>query len=884
MPIDAKTFAEWEPIASGRVRPEGIGDEAITAIIEAVNEYRDQHLAGTMPKPGEELQMDPSFSLMPQALSVQPATTAPAGDDAEKSAWRVDPQGSAAGKVIVYDVPLAQVKKDLLEHPEKVRALYPDLMEQNPGAVTPESIMALTHNDSLYQDYQARMWRDTANDFASHGKTAIRYSAAPWVAMEGGPLNNLALKLEGAVQPYGDRATAFVMGVDDSALFGAGRAAAEVAGEAGAAMEPLNPFGTERVGGITTTDPAERAEQLEEQYPGSYLGGEALGMLSGWGPANYLFGKALGLGRAVAGSAQTFGGTLSRLAAGTAAGALGGAGMQAGRDAVDAAADDAKQAINPAAERTGPEWESIPDRAQDTLSLGIPLAAAGAAVGEGASRAADRVRWGNRYDGMPGQLEQALGKDIQFKVGKGPVSKPIEELKVEARKANRQPGDVIAQEIGPPIAQALDQDVKGVFEQVATKRKAYLASPEGKQPIRVKNFLTAVTDELRADMKANPMTERGVPTPIGQEGSAKDLHRFFNQQIETVSTAPVPGAIELTPEEAQAFLTPENMRKAWKSRGRPKQAPAPAPDGAPALSPPEELPQSAAQRQPPTPATPVDQPERLDTVPARPAPPGPGRRYGAANALPGRAPPPPEPEPKAPVRVTGEGRKARDKAPRVKSFAADLRARGVDTVYVTPRALDAEGTETLLDKIGTEGQKAGSRDLSKLDRAARLDRDERLLEGKPRGWSELQNQHSELIEKKKLAEQLGSPNGDSFKVLVGYGKPKAGEALKADVLEQAAEKAGIGVRDQLKRLRSLERYEDLRRQASMEGSTRYPHRKTAQSILDAASIRAFPMFQALDPLGGVGPLAGAGAGRAAGLGTTEEDEERRKKRQQEQKQ
>src|SRR5262245_239828 len=102
--------------------------------------------------------MTPNFSLLPQALSVQPATTSPKGDEAEKADWIKDPIVAAKGKVFVYDVPLAVAKKDLIEHPEKVRALYPNLVDQAPEQFSPEAILEMDHNSDLYRSYQDMTW------------------------------------------------------------------------------------------------------------------------------------------------------------------------------------------------------------------------------------------------------------------------------------------------------------------------------------------------------------------------------------------------------------------------------------------------------------------------------------------------------------------------------------------------------------------------------------------------------------------------------------------------------------------------------------------------------------------------------------------------------
>ena len=921
MALSAEEIAEIERLlAPGS----GIGDEERTALLEARNAYQDEHLARSTPAaaaggdPG--LEMNPSFSLIPQALALQPATTHPGGDEAAEAEWRRDPAEASKGKVFVYDVPLAQAKKDLLEHPEKIRALYPELLKENPGAITPETIMAMEHGDELYEDYQQQTWRDTANAAAAAGKTAIRTSKAPWFSAGAGSpdvLGQLALKLEGAVQPYGEGSAAFIMGVDDMAAFGAGAAAAEASG---APMQTGNPFGSERYGGVTTTDPVERNAQLREEYPALHFGGQALGALSGWGPANYLFQQIGRLGKA--GASALGGGIAARAGAGAAAGTAA-AGAQRGiSDLVDVGARE----LNP--DVGAPALGDIPGRMGETAALAAPLAAGGALLGEAASAKAglpaergkppapprpgdeSSIRWGNRYDGAVGQLERDV-PDFEVRTLGGPRSKGIEQAKVAARKADQQPGDMMAREIAPAVARVLDQDVKGVIDRVSKTRDEFLASPEGRQPLPVRNFLAEAVKELRADMQA--AGKQGVPRPVGRADSAGELKNLFNTQVDSVSLSPVEGAIALSPEEAQAFLGTTYQRQLLKAKpvtaptGGPRQPFERASDAGPPIEALRTVPVRGEPSPPPLverPTTPgagqFRAPEGVlgEPLPARPPSPGPGQpplieppappsrpsaainasapRREAASLSEGQAPeaaPARTGAPAAAPAPTGGPRSAelREKMARGKGVADTLRKRGVGTVYVVPRAYDAEHTETLLDKIAAE-QKKGNRDLSRLDKAARLDRDARTLGGEAGGWSKLQNQHSELIEKSKLAEQLGAPGGDSFKVLAGYGKEKTGELLRADVLRDAASRAGV--REQLDKIRSLERYEGLRAQTKLERASGDQRTGAFTRAAELSSIRLLPMLDTLSGLGG-------GLGRGALLGQDDAEKERRKKQLQE---
>jgi hypothetical protein len=946
--LTAELYQKYKPIfRTGK--PADMSDEYYMALGESITEYENEHLNKVMAPevaanqqalaaedeepeltlspervPAElqapeqpMLSMKPDFSLLPQALSVQPATTRPEGDEAEVHDWQVDPVGASKGKVFVYDVPLDTAKKDLLEHPEKLRALYPDLLAENPLAITPQQILEMEHGSDILEDYQQMTWRDTANAAAGAGKTAIRYAKAPWLqagAKGGGVLDQLALKLEGGVQPYGEATHAFVMGIDDTSQFGAGRAATEAAE---LEMDPLNPFGSERVGGITATSAVERNALAESEHPNLHLGGQALGALTGWGASNFLFGQILRGGRAAAGALG--GGLASRVATGAVAGTAAAAAQSAGNDLVDVGAN----AINP--EVDAPALEDIPGRAGETALAGAPLAAGGALVGEAALAKAGRpaqrgqpppapapgesssIRWGNRYDGAVGQLERDLGKDFEVSTVGGPRSKRIEEAKVAARKADQQPGDMMANEIAGPIAKVLDEDVKGVLETVSRNRDEFIRSPEGQEPIPVRNFLTEAVKELRADMQA--AGKQKVPKAVGKKDSGGELVDFVNTQIDHVSLEPVEGAIALSPEEAQAFLGRDRHKELLRAQpvkappGGPRQPFAPADRGT------LEAHRTVNVRgEPPGPPPLVEKPaipgpgrfqapegvlgEPLPTRgpspgPAEPAliePPVPSRPSTSINASePRQSPERPAATPsaagamsegKAPEAAPAPGRAAasrgtpREKLPRGKNLSDTLRKRGVETVYIVPRAYDAEHTETLLDKIAAE-QKKGNRDLTKLDKAARVDRDARKLGGKAGGWSQLQNQHSELIEKSKRAEELGAPGGSAFKVLTGYGKEKPGELLRTDVLRDAADRAGV--REHLDRIRSLERYDQLRGQTHLERASGDTRTGAFTRAAELSSVRLLPMLDTLSGLGG-------GLGRASNLRRDADAEARKKKK------
>ncbi len=454
-------------------------------------------------------QLDPELPLMAQALSTQPATNHPGGDAAAEDEWQRNPQGQN-GTTIVYEMPLSVAKKDLLEHPEKLGALGYSRIPP-----TPEDIQGMDTDSSIYHAYNDQKWRETADAATQAGKRAYRYSKAPW--LQGGGLSNaiesLGMKLKTSVAPAAEQAAAYVMGADDTALFGVARKGLETvdavdraAGGAPAAApsdtEPVVDPTTGQVmgeapkaaeddvvGGVMGTVRAEHGsakratELLEEEYPKTYTAGQVSGVapdLAALGLKGV--GKAAGLASEAAGkSIQGLAGGIKSLAPWSASNALydevasggarqlaklgakeggilssalsaGGGGMavQAAREGVDAGANLAQ---------TGDTGTSLKDAAERTLEAGVlpaKLGALGSAVQQGAKGYADWVRTGNgsitggRYQGVPGKLEQA---GVEPQLGRGFVAPAaVKAAQKEARELGVPVEQVLADRVAPKLA------------------------------------------------------------------------------------------------------------------------------------------------------------------------------------------------------------------------------------------------------------------------------------------------------------------------------------------------------------------------------------------------------------------------------------------------
>ena len=280
--------------------------------------------AGAAGPPLEDM-LDPAFDLPAQALATQPSTTHPGGDETAEADFLRKPEDASKGTIFVYEPPLSVVQKRLTEDPAFGAMLSPSLPPD------PARVAALTREDSLYQMAADQMWRETADATAKTGKTAYRYSRAPWLQGEGvmGTLRNLGMKGIGAVGPAMDTVNSFVMGVDKTALLGAGRAVDETISSGDPKVVP----GIEQAG-IPVEGSKEYNARTIEEHPAANLTGQGLALLKPWGAANALFRAATGLTAKAATAAG--GGLAARTLAGGAGAALGAGAVQAGQDVVSA--------------------------------------------------------------------------------------------------------------------------------------------------------------------------------------------------------------------------------------------------------------------------------------------------------------------------------------------------------------------------------------------------------------------------------------------------------------------------------------------------------------------------------------------------------------------
>lgn len=893
--ITAEQYEKMEKLVSGP-RPEGVSDEFWNGVIQQVQEYRDTYTQATNtaagwqgpgtgapqaqapagPDPG---QLDPNLPLLPQALATQPGSTHPQGDEAAAAEYMRSGGASAKGSVMVYEPPLAIVKKRILDNPGLLRSLGYDEIQP-----APEDIVAMDASSEFYQAVADDMWRKAADEAAKAGKTAYRYSKMPAFqnAGAGGVLNSLALTVGGGVKPALEGVNAFVMGVDDTAAFGALRGAEEAVNG-----ELATPSAGETVGGIQPAPAEQYHAQTIEQHPVAYGVGQGIGALIPWSASNrlYEFVATGGKGARAAMAASKGRTLLNRTLDAGSRGALGGAATGAVQEGVDVASEAYRTGEGPTEDRLAEAGERVKAAGRESGIFGVGGEVAGRALGS----ANDWFRHGPRYDGVPGRLERA---GVEFSPTKGPQSPPGVQRAVEkGRELDVKPGDVIASEIAPAIKGAADERVKGTIERITERKRSYFKTREGQQLLPVTNLIDRSVQILRRKHQPGP----GGVEPIDLRAH-EQVKRTLNSQAASVSTKPVEGAIPLSPEEADEFLS-ESVKAPLRSK---KKAPAAGGGGARELDPDDLAARSAVKhggermrkklREPPFPMSQgyKEFTEQLEFLLDAPRIDGDVLRevdqlatnfklrdneYNhVQDAL---YPPEPRRARKDPIReaVAGRGPVADGPTP----LATDLRRRGVETVYVVPRRYDAERHQELLNDLrGSRQEQQTYRELQELDEAARMDRDARTLDGKPGGWSALQEEHEKWLAEEKGLEKIVAPGGESYRVLAGHGDQKTGEMLSVQALRKAADTAGV--REQLEQIRMLDPLQQLQKESNFAHfrTSKGTERGVVNSAVDFLAPRIFGVTRRLE--GPSGPIRGGTGGKAGLVGRDESEKKRDKKR------
>lgn len=490
-------------------------------------------------------QLDPSLSLPAQVLALQPATTHPAGDEAAAEEWIRGDLGNPNGLVVAYDLPVAEVRKRLLAEPQLFRAL------QLSVPPTPEGVMSIETGDTVHQAFNDYYFSQAADAAAQAGKTIYRYSKAPFLGEGKGASILDTLKTKVNTMP-GDGAEAFILGYDDAARFGAGRALQE-SGIGGPNAGPRDveherdvqrkmPF--EKVGGIPDDATAqERNDMLAEDKTLVHTAGQIVGTLNPLTVAGKLWARVVG-GEAAKTALRGAMSTGARMAA------AGGA-DQAAREGVQAASSYA------ATGDTGTTLEEAGGRVAQASGASGVLGLLGGGVRGLGNQVTEGVEWGERYGGAPGRVK---AHGVKTKLFKGHEAPPVVQEATQRGRAEggRDALTVLASDLDEPLGGVARGRVASAKQAEADTIAAHRASPEGGYTLPAGNLVEAAAMKLRGLMSDVPRKGlRGVGKPR-VESPVRDI---LNANIEGVSHRPGKHSVSITVEEARAFLAPEWLKK-----------------------------------------------------------------------------------------------------------------------------------------------------------------------------------------------------------------------------------------------------------------------------------------------------------------------------------
>jgi hypothetical protein len=754
--------------------------------------------------------LDPRFSIVPQVLALQPATNDLQGDEAAKAKF----EAGQRDPIVIYEPPVDRVREQLLQNPALLRAVSPDEVP------TTAEIANLTADSALYQTTADWMYQQADKVATEKGQKIVRFSKAPWLTLDPAAMK---LKVGGAASEGANQAQAFVLGVDDMATAGAGRALQEFA-------EPTTMVSQDSRLGVNSSVPQSSAEVnawTEEEYPLSYGAGQVVGMLNPRGVFNRLFGNLDKVaGWAGNAAARTrLGGALGDVVPGAVKSAAGAVGNAATGGVAAGAGQVVQEGVDAAGRGEMPDLREAAGRVQDVAENGAILGGAGSVLRRLSGGGADIIRESPRFTGIRGP--GAVGRtesNLEYRLGFEPrLSQETKTLVKESAKGGYLPSDVLAEEIAGPVGKAAEQNARVSADRAGAVKAAYQRSAEGGELVPVQQVQEEALEKVRSHYQ---------PEPGGRQRALNDrpppAQKVFNTLVDEVSTSPVKGASKLNPDEAENFL---GTRARYKILQRDIEASREA---------------SKAPREP------IQRDEFLQTIDSRKRAAVEEEIDAAIDDVVGDVTPTPARRAKVEQEVLREFVDEASFREANGSLGDYLRQRGIDAVYVTPRKLDARRTDTLIDLLKDD-------DLAK---AAKRDRGQFRAGGKEGGYNEmLEQQGAEAARHKQIAEEV-APGGNAFQPIAGLYQPQQGEKQLLDKVTGLAEQSGVS--NQLDRFRHLQETLAVQNRASWRGDQGQTNLRPT-NFADAAYLRgAFPALKALE--GPLGPLRGSTAGRPALMG------------------
>jgi hypothetical protein len=805
--IQAVYGKDWTPYGAGGQPIAQTG--ADRARDEAALQSEAERVAGML---------DPRFSLIPQVLALQPATNDAQGDEAARAKFE-------AGKrdpMVIYEPTVDSVRRHLYENPALLRAVSPEKVP------TAQEIETLSHDSALYQAAADWMYQQADKVATEKGVPIVRYRDAPWLTLDP---KELALKAEAGLPEAANRAQAFILGVDDMLTAGAQRAASEARDPVSGA-EPTDMLSQQTRLGVNASVPHPRREVnawTEEEYPVEYAVGQLGGMFNKRSVFNQLWdGIRSGGGWLAQAAAKT---RLGGLAARELAPELKGAAGVLGDAVTGSAAAAGGQAVQESVDALGRGEPLAPDageRIVGTAKTGGYLSAGGSVFGRLAESGAQGIRKSERFSGPRGP--GAVGRteaNMDWRFGRGPkIKREVSDL----FGTGEQPGDIIAEQIAPPIRDAAQANTRAARVGADIERRAFQATDEGRGAQPVSHLERMSLEKLRDHHQPQP---DGSLRPV--DNNFREAQQVFNRHVDSVSLEPVKDAIDLSADEAEAFLGPRLRYKLLKddieaARGRPQ-----------------------GERPP------IKRDEYLQTIKDSRARAAADEEIEASiEDIVGDVTPTPARRERVEQQVL---RELVDEASFTEAngpLGAYLKQRGKDRVFVKPAAYDARRADTLV---------SGLKDPDLVE-AAKYDRQQFRKDGERGGYELMRRRQDEAISKaEKVEKNVAGPDGDAFGPVAGLYQSRPGEKQLVDQVRGLADQ--VGVREQLDRLRSLQETEAVSNRARFRGphgESRSPY--APQNAMDAFQLRvAFPALRALE--GSLGPLRAGNPGRLALVGGDE---------------
>jgi hypothetical protein len=473
--------------------------------------------------------LDPNLDMVAQVHATMPKATGEAA---------VDPQGAlersqGKGVVFFYEPPREFVQQKMMD-PDYLKAI--DVK----AAPTPEEIQSAAPGMPLYDKIADEEFRKAGSAADAAGKVGYRVSREPWFGSDKmGVLDRLksfGTQLQAQVVPALEGASAFVLGVDDTAGFEIGQNVASVTGENGDPGRPSGAGGDEYVkpGRFNTMtreglDKTQRQaqDQLREDNPMTVLAGQIAGVVSPWSLTNRLANYVTSGIRTALPSA-----TGIPLAA--AAGATAGVTMGGAQLAADTAGKSAEQG-----QYVPPTPEAVGNAAMEA-PYGAGLGAVGEGVGQLASELANSLRQA-RFTGVQkgaiGDLEQVGDLNISTWGGIKPTPRAAD-IVDEATRVRANPVNVSAERLTPKMLETVNTEREALKAETQEFKQKFYETPEG----RSKKSTQGYTDKLLKQLGRHSTlsSERGVYEP--NDAAGKELIGRFNADVvDGVSLSPKDG-------------------------------------------------------------------------------------------------------------------------------------------------------------------------------------------------------------------------------------------------------------------------------------------------------------------------------------------------------